>query len=315
MKRTLTAILLTVTLAAAQQVKSIKFEGLIHLSPEIAKEIVKIEPGERLDIKKVDEAIKRLLAQGYFEDIWVTENRGVLTFHFKEKPVISQIEFVGYGESKKDELLTQIGLKKGDIYDDRRIEKAVEKLRTIIEAEGYFDTVIEPKTETLENGSVKVKFLVNKGENIIIKRLNLCGAEHFSKGDIESVLANRERDFMGWLWGLNDGKVKIDQLKYDAPRIRDFYMRHGYLDAKVEQPLLRVDFNQYRAILDFKIEEGAVYRVDGVKIELSEPVIDIEDLKKDLKVDPGEIFNIDYLRQDMEKLKEKVANLGYAYVR
>ncbi len=315
MKRTLSAILLTATLAAAQQIEAIKFDGLIHLSPEIAKEIVKIEPGEGLDIEKVDEAIKRLFSQGYFEDIWVTEERGVLTFHFKEKPVISQIEFVGYGESKKDELLTQIGLKKGDIYDERKIESAVEKLRSIIEAEGYFDTVIEPETKILENGSVKVKFLVNKGENIIIKRLNLCGAESFDKGDIESVLANRERDFMGWMWGLNDGKVKIDQLKYDAPRIRDFYMRHGYLDAKVEQPLLRVDFNQYRAILDFKIKEGAVYRVEDVEIELTEPVADIKSLEEDLRVDPGEIFNIDDLRRDMEKLKEKIANLGYAYVR
>ncbi len=315
MKRIVSAILLTAVLAVAQQIKEIKFEGLIHLSPEIAKEIIGISPGEPIDIEKVDEAIKKLYAQGYFDDIWVTEERGVLTFHFKEKPVISQIVFVGYGESKKDELLSQIGLKKGDIYDERKIEKAAEKLRSIIEAEGYFDTAIEPETETLKNGSVKVKFVINKGENIIIKKLNLCGAEHFEKGEIESVLANRERDFMGWMWGLNDGKVKIGQLEYEAPRIRDFYMRHGYLDAKVDPPLLRVDFNQYRAILDFKIKEGAVYRVKDVVIELAEPVIDPKKLKEDLRVDPGEIFNIDDLRRDMEKIREKIANLGYAYVR
>ena len=315
MKRIVSAILLAAVLAVAQEIKAIKFDGLVHLSPEIAKEIIEISPGEPIDIEKVDEAIKRLFAQGYFDDIWVTEERGVLTFHFREKPVISQIVFVGYGESKKDELLSQIGLKKGDIYDERKIDKAAEKLRSIIEDEGYFDTTIEPEIETLKNGSVKVRFLINKGESIIIKKLNLCGAEHFEKGDIESVLANRERDFMGWMWGLNDGKVKIDQLKYEAPRIRDFYMRHGYLDAKVDSPLLRVDFNQYRAILDFKIKEGAIYRVKDVRIELAEPVIDPKELKEDLRVDPGEIFNIDDLRRDMQKLREKIANLGYAYVR
>ena len=315
MKRIVSAIMLMAVLAAAQQIKAVKFDGLIHLSPEIAKEIIEISPGEPIDIEKVDEAIKKLYAQGYFDDIWVTEERGVLTFHFKEKPVISQIVFVGYGESKKDELLSQIGLKKGDIYDERKIDKAAAKLRSIIEAEGYFDTAIEPETQKLKNGSIKVKFRVNKGENIIIRKLNLCGAAHFGKRDIESVLANRERDFMGWMWGLNDGKVKIEQLKYEAPRIRDFYMRHGYLDAKVEPPLLRVDFNQYLGILDFKIKEGAVYRVKDVQIELAEPVMDPKELKEDLRVDPGEIFNIDDLRRDMEKLKEKVANLGYAYVR
>jgi len=315
MKRVVSAILLMAVFAEAQQIKAIKFDGLIHLSPDIAEEITGIHPGEPIDIEKVDEAIKKLFAQGYFKDIRVTEARGVLTFHFKEKPVISQISFTGYGENKKEELLSQLGLKKGDIYDEGRIEKAEMKLRGMIEAEGYFDTVVETETTPLENGSVKVEFVINKGENIIIEKLDLCGAKHFDKSDLESVMANRERDFMGWMWGLNDGKVKIDQLKYEAPRIRDFYMRHGYLDAKVENPLLRVDFNQYRAILDFKIEEGAVYRIKDVEVDLLEPVIDVKLLKEDLRVDPGEVFNIDDLRKDMDNIKEKIANLGYAYVR
>ena len=306
---------MTVVFASAQQIKEIKFEGLLHLSDDIAQEITGIHPGEEIDIEKVDEAIRKLFGQGYFKDIWVTEEHGVLTFHFTEKPVISQIIFSGYGENKREELLSAIGLHKGDIYDERKIEKAEALIRGAIEAEGFFDTVVETEVTTLETGSVKVEFKVNKGENIIIRKLNLCGAEHLEKEDIESVMANRERDFMGWMWGFNDGKVKIDQLKYEAPRIRDFYMRHGYLDAKVDDPLLRVDFNQYSAILDFKIEEGAVYTVKDIQVELAKPVIDPVILKDDLKVDAGDVFNIDDLRWDMEKIKEIVANMGYAYVR
>lgn len=315
MKRFLSAILMTAAFANAQQIKEIRFEGLLHLSNDIAQEITGIHPGERIDIEKVDEAIRKLFAQGYFKDIWVTEEHGILTFHFKEKPVISQIVFSGYGENKRDELLSAIGLHKGDIYDEAKIEKAEALIRGTIEAEGFFDTVVETEVTPLETGSVKVEFKINKGENIIIKKLNLCGAKHLEKEDIESVMANRERDFMGWMWGFNDGKVKIDQLKYEVPRIRDFYMRHGYLDAKVEDPLLRVDFNQYTAILDFKIEEGEVYTVKDVQIDLAKPVIDPVILKDELKVEPGDTFNIDDLRKDMEKIKERIANMGYAFVR
>ncbi len=315
MKRFLSAILMTAAFANAQQIKELRFEGLLHLSNDIAQEITGIHPGEPIDIEKVDEAIRRLFAQGYFKDIWVTEEHGILTFHFKEKPVISQILFSGYGENKRDELLSAIGLHKGDIYDEAKIEKAEALIRGTIEAEGFFDTVVETEVTPLETGSVKVEFKINKGENIIIKKLNLCGAEHLEKEDIESVMANRERDFMGWMWGFNDGKVKIDQLKYEAPRIRDLYMRHGYLDAKVEDPLLRVDFNQYAAILDFKIEEGEVYTVMDVQIDLAKAVIDPVILKDELKVEPGDTFNIDDLRKDMEKIKERIANMGYAFVR
>ncbi|WP_201352561.1 outer membrane protein assembly factor BamA [Hydrogenimonas urashimensis] len=315
MKRILSAILMTAVFASAQQIKEIRFDGLLHLSDDIAQEITGIHPGETIDIEKVDEAIKKLFAQGYFKDIWVTEEHGILTFHFREKPVISQILFSGYGENKRDELLSTIGLHKGDIYDEAKIEKAEALIRSTIEGEGFFDTVVETEVTPLETGSVKVEFKINKGENIIIKKLNLCGAEHLEKEEIESVMANREHDFMGWMWGFNDGKVKIDQLKYEVPRIRDLYMRHGYLDAKVEDPLLRVDFDQYSAILDFKIEEGEVYKVKDVQIDLAKPVIDPVILKDTLKVEPGDTFNIDDLRHDMERIKESIANMGYAYVR
>ena len=301
--------------AYGQQIKEIRFDGLLHLSPDIAREITGLHAGEPIDIEKVDEAIRKLFAQGYFKDIWVTEENGILTFHFKEKPVISQIQISGYGENKREELLQAIGLKKGDIYDERKIERAEALIRDTIAQQGFFDTVVESEVTPLENGSVKVEFKVNKGENIVIERLNLCGAEHLDKSEIEKVMANREHDFMGWMWGFNDGKVKIDQLKYEAPRIRDLYMRHGYLDCKVEDPLLRVDFNDYKAILDFKIVEGPVYTVKKVEIDLTKKVIDPVILKDDLKVKPGDVFNIEELRHDMEHIKTKIANMGYAYVR
>ena len=314
MKRFLPLVLFAL-FAYGQQIKEIRFDGLLHLSPDIAREITGLHAGEPIDIEKVDEAIRKLYAQGYFKDIWVTEEGGVLTFHFKEKPVISQIVISGYGENKREELLQTIGLKKGDIYDERKIERAEALIRGAIAQQGFFDTVVESEVTPLENGSVKVEFKVNKGENIIIQKLNLCGAKHLDKSEIEKVMANRERDFMGWMWGFNDGKVKIDQLKYDAPRIRDLYMRYGYLDCKVDDPLLRVDFNDYKAILDFKITEGPVYKVKKVEIDLAKKVIDPVILKDDLKVKPGDVFNIDELRRDMEHIKTKIANMGYAYVR
>jgi len=87
MKRFFAAMLFTVIVAGAQEIRQIKFEGLYHLSDDIAREITGLHAGEPLDIEKVDEAIRKLYAQGYFKDIWVTEEHGVLTFHFKEKPV------------------------------------------------------------------------------------------------------------------------------------------------------------------------------------------------------------------------------------
>ncbi len=50
---------------------------------------------------------------------------------------------------------------------------------------------------------------------------------------------------MGWLPGLNSGVAHIDQLEYDSYRAKDVYMKNGYLDATVDDPLLKIDNGSY----------------------------------------------------------------------
>ncbi len=316
MKRRYMALLLVATLSHAKTIKEIKFEGLLHLSPAIAQEMVGLHPGDQLDLHKIDEAIKKLYAQGYFKDIWVEEDNGKLIFHFVEKPLIAAVEVLGYLENKKDEIDEILGLKKGDIYDEEAIERAKERIKERARSQGYFDTVVEVDTEKVGENSIKVTFIVNKGEKIIIQNLTLCGAKVFDKDDIEDVVANRERDrYLGWMIGFDSGELKLDQLELDAARIKNLYLTEGYLDVEVSDPFLRVDFDNYKAKLRYHIQEGARYSVASVEIKLLEPVIKKEQLLKELRLVPGKVFNIEKMRKDIETMKRKIADLGYAYVR
>ena len=115
------------SLLLAQKVTQIKFEGLAHLSPTVAKEIAGIRVGDELNAEKVNDSIKNFFSQGYFKDVWVDQQGGVLIYHFEEKLAIANVDIKGYGsgdEGKK--LLEGIGLKKGDLYDTRRVKKAKE---------------------------------------------------------------------------------------------------------------------------------------------------------------------------------------------
>ncbi len=316
MKKSWIALLALAAAMQAQTIKSIRFEGLMHLSPTLAKEMLGLHEGQELDMKKIDEAIKKFYSQGYFEDIWVDETFGNLTFHFKEKPLISQIEVLGYLENKKEELPDILGLKRGDIYDERAIAKAKARIIAQARSQGYFDTVVEVDTEKVGENGVKVTFVVNKGEKIYIDELTVCGAKLFDKDDIEDVIANRERNkYLGWMIGFDSGELKLDQLQYDSARIKNLYMTKGYLDAQVSDPFLRVDFDIYKAKLRYHILEGQQYKVAKVEIKLLEPIVEKKVLLEDLRLEPGEVFNIDKMRKDMEKIRKKIADLGYAYVR
>jgi len=300
----------------SQNITSVQYNGLLHLSQDVATEISGIHVGDAFDINKIDESIKKFYTQGYFSDIIVSASEnGGLVYDFKEKSVISQLQMNGYSsEDEQEALFTQIGLRKGDLYDSVKIESAKKNLIKKIESEGFYDTVVEIDIEPKEE-SIALTFEVNKGEKIYIEHIDFAGANTFDTTEIETALANQEEDFMGWLPGLNDGVAHMDQLSYDGFRAKDVYMQNGYLDATVSDPLMRVDSGSYKADVTYQIHEGEQYRINSIRLVGAVDGLDVAEVKGEFRALEGKIFNINKLRKDMAYLKEQVGNLGYANVR
>ncbi len=296
------------------KVKSISYVGLSYMSDMLANEIVKIRVGDIVDSKKIDTAVLALFNQGYFKDVYATFEGGILEFHFDEKARIAGVEIKGYGtEKEKDGLKSQMGIKKGDTFDEQKLEHAKTALKTALEGQGYYGSVVEVRTEKVSEGALLIVFDVNRGDSIYIKQSIYEGSDKLKRRVIESLSANKQRDFMGWMWGLNDGKLRLDQLEYDSLRIQDVYMRRGYLDAHISSPFLKTDFSTHDAKLHYKVKEGIQYRISDILIEIDNPVVPLKTLEKALKVKRKDVFNIEHLRADAQILKTEIADKGYAF--
>ncbi|BAF72940.1 outer membrane protein assembly factor BamA [Sulfurovum sp. NBC37-1] len=303
------------SLLLAQKVTQIKFEGLAHLSPTVAKEVAGVHIGDTIDSDMLDESVKNFFDQGYFEDVWVEQKGGTLIYHFNEKRAIAKVIVNGYGDDGK-KLLESAGIKKGDLYDEMRIERAKKTMQAALEAKGNYDSVVEVTTKPVGKNAVAVTFDVNKGEKIKIKKLNFIGAKALDKGDLEDSLVNQEEDALGFIpFFFHNGEVKVDQLEYDSYRVKETYMKHGYIDAQVSKPLMRVDYSSYSADVDYKINEGKQYKVGKVSVSQSIPGLSTEELASDLDLHSGRIFNITKMRKDMKMLENKAGDLGYAYAK
>lgn len=305
-------VMLATALLSAQRISAIKYEGLAHLSPSAASEISGIHVGDQMNTEKINQSIKNFFAQGYFKDIWVESKGSVLIYHFEEKVAIANIEIKGYG-SDGEKLLKSSGLKKGDLYDTRDVRRAKKAIISKLESEGYYDTVVEVSTSKISESSVSVVFEVNKGEKIKINQVNFIGAEALDEGDFDSLLVNKSHNtLLGMIPLFGAGDAQIDQLEYDSYRVKDVYMQNGYLDAYVSKPLMRVDFGSYNAVIDYKVKEGAQYRVGRVTVSQNLGMNN-QKLQDDLRLKKGRVFDIKRMRSDIKMLKEKVGNLGYAY--
>ncbi|MBF0983686.1 MAG: outer membrane protein assembly factor BamA [Campylobacter sp.] len=306
-----------ISVACAAQIKSIKFEGLRHLSPQVAQQISGLKVGDQITGENTDAAISNLFAQGYFSDVYISEQGGAVTINVTEKPTIAKVEIKNVVTNDRDKIKELIGLRSGQVYDEVAVKKAEARIKQYYEVKGFFDTVVEfyPKPINEDKSVILLTIEVNRGENIIIDKVNLVGADKLDYDDIEPAIANKEREILGWMWGFNDGKVKTAELPNDANRIQEEYYKKGYLDAHVSAPLLNADMNNYTADLTYYISEGERYTVSSIDIEYpSEIKLDKKDVIDDFKLQSGDKMNSSFLRRDIEKLETLVADQGFAYV-
>ena len=221
----------------ALPLKKVDFEGLSQLSNESALRITGLKIGEEINSAKINQAILNLYGQNYFDDIVVEQNGAVLKFIVKQRRSIAKIDITGVAANDKKQIDEVLNIKQGNLYDEAVIKEAAERIRMFYEVRGYFDTIVEYSTEPLTNSSgLQLNFEVNRGENIIIKNVHLSGAQKLDYGDVEPVIANKEKEFMGWMWGRNDGELRAFELSNDSARISDEYMKKGYLDVKLSPP-------------------------------------------------------------------------------
>ena len=153
-----------------------------------------------------------------------------------------------FTHTDKEEMKKVVSMKRGEVYDQEKAELAKLKIIKFYEDKGYFDTVVEiNQTPLSERLSTSLDFVINRGENVIIKSVNLCGAKELDYDDVEPNIANKSEEWLPWMWGFNDGKLRMNDLEHDAARIKDVYMQKGYLDCEVSQPFLKTYLDSYTA--------------------------------------------------------------------
>ncbi len=317
----------------ATTIKDIKFHNISRISEQIANESIDLKKGDQLDIKKVDEAIKEFYKQGYFNDIRVEEDNGIVNFYFKEKPTIGKLTINGYKQREEDLdlIYSAINLKKGSMYSKKRVEHAKKALLKELERENYINSVVEIETEEINEDSIAVTFNVNKGEEIVIKKVTYHGSKELNINDFEEITANKEEDSVSWFFGQNSGELMLEQLEYDSFRIKEKYYQNGYLDANVKKPFMKIDFASNQAQLDFFIKEGEQYFVGDITIYLNADILDPKTLYPKLTLNKNVSggtcwlfpsinffgdripFDISKLRKDVEMIKTALGDLGYAF--
>jgi outer membrane protein insertion porin family len=325
------------------RVEDVRIEGQRRIPKDTIRYQLQTKPGDRFSADVIRGDIKRLYAQGHFDDIRVDEEQGktgrIIIFSVKEKKTIRSVKYEGLNSITNSEVLEKLREKKATIsqesnYDPSKLKKAESIIKMMLAEKGHQDATIETTTEDIPTNSIAVTFKVNEGPKVRIQKIAIEGNKVFSDGQVKKTMKLIKE--AGPLTVFNSKDTYFDlKLADDITRIRMMYAEHGYVRANVLDPVVETKPKTLMRTLPFirppfpwgiplpfwkktldryyitiKIEENEQYRVGDVKVTgnklIPEPYI-----KAILGLIPGEVFNEERLRKSFDNLKKLYGAQGY----
>ncbi|WLI91451.1 outer membrane protein assembly factor BamA [Massilia sp. R2A-15] len=294
-------------------VKDIRVEGIQRTEAGTVFSYLPVRVGETFDDEKSITAIKALYATGFFKDVRLEEENGVLVVLVEERPAISTVDFTGTKEFEKDVLikaLKEIGVGEAKIFDKASVDRAEQELKRQYLSHGLYGVKITTTVTPIERNRVTVMFNVDEGDIARIKGINIVGNKHFTDKELRETMA---LSTSGWFtWYSKADQYSKTKLTGDIEALKSFYLNRGYLEVNIESTQVSITPDKKDIYLTINITEGEKYTVSGVKLD-GEMFGREEELKSLLLLKPGSTYSGELLTESNKRISDRLGTFGYAF--
>ncbi|MEM1432777.1 MAG: outer membrane protein assembly factor BamA [Pseudomonadota bacterium] len=295
-------------------VTDIRLQGLQRVSAGTIFNILPLKVGDSVDELAVRRLIRTLFKSGYFRDVRMSRDDGVLVVTVQERPAIETIEIDGNKAIKTDALLdglSQQGLREGEIFKQATLERVSLELERQYVAQGRYGAGIETTVKDLPRNRVSIKIDVEEGKTSGIRHINIVGAGDYSQRDLLDELELKHPSLMSFY--RNDDKYSREKLQGDIERLESFYRDRGYVEFRVLSTQVSVTPDKRQVYLTINVSEGEKYNIADVRLlgELNE--LDPDVLKSLVLVQKEQVFSQALVTASEERLTGALGNAGYTF--
>ncbi len=294
-------------------VKDIRVDGIQRTEAGTVFSYLPIKVGDVLDDTKAAAAIKTLYATGFFQDVKLKAQDGLLIVQIQERPAIAQININGAKEFEKDKLkegLKQAGLSESRIFSRALLEKAEQELKRQYISRGKYAVKITTTTTPLERNRVGINFDIEEGKTTRIRQINIVGNEVFSDSDLVGLFVLRIPGLLTWF--TKDDQYSKQKLSADLETLRSYYLDRGYLEFNIDSTQVSITPDLKDIYITINITEGPQYTVSDIKLAGNLLVPEAE-LRKLIKLEPGGVFNREKLTESIKLITDRLGDEGYAF--
>ena len=294
-------------------VKDIRVEGIQRTEAGTVFSYLPVKVGETFDEDKAAQSIRALFATGFFKDVRIEVENGILVVVVDERPAISAIEFTGIKEFDKEQLkkgLREVGLAESRIFDRATLEKAEQELKRQYLSRGRYAVEVKATVTPLERNRVAINFTVDEGEVAKIRQINLIGANALKEKDLLKLFTLTTP---GWLtWYTKNDQYSRQKLQGDLETLRSWYLNQGYLEFNVESTQVQISPDKRDIYITINLVEGEKYTVSSVKLA-GDLLLPEDELRKLVAIKPGDVYSRERLTETTKAISDRLGNDGYAF--
>jgi outer membrane protein insertion porin family len=294
-------------------IKDIRVEGIQRIEAGTIFSYLPVKVGDTMTDEKASQAIRALFGTGFFKDVSIEADGGVLVVAVQERPSIAQVDFIGTKEFEKDQLiksLRQIGLGDGRIFDRSQLDRAEQELKRQYLSRGRYAVTVTTTVTPLERNRVAINFTVDEGEVAKIQQINIIGAKTFREKDLIDLFISRTPGWMTW-WSKHD-QYSRQKLSADLEVLRSYYLDRGYLEFNIDSTQVTISPDKKDIFISISLTEGPKYTVSDVKVA-GELLLPEAEIFKLITVKPGDVFSRARISESTKNISERLGNDGYAF--
>ena len=295
-------------------VKDIRVEGIQRTEAGTVFSYLPVKVGDMLDDEHAAAAIRALFATGFFKDVRLEMQQGVLIVLVHERPSIASIEINGVKDIPKDTLqdnLKSVGLADGRIFDKSALDKAEQELKRQYVARGKYGVKVNTTVTELERNRVAITFNVVEGETSKIRQINIIGNQAFSE---KKLKASMQLGTPTWIsWFTKNDQYSKQKLSADLEILRSLYLDAGYLEFSIDSTQVSITPDKESIYITINLSEGAKYTVSDVKVSGPENILPHVETRKLIKIRTGDVFSRKELTESSKKIGDRLGEDGYAF--
>jgi len=297
-------------------ISELEIRGNRRVEADAIRARIRSLEGTLYDPAQIARDVRAVFQQGFFRDVrvYTEEVSGGLrvVFEVEESPVVREIAISGNENVDGDKIREILTLTTGSPLDFPLLRENVDRIAALYRSEGYYLARVDFEIEPITEGSIAINFEVDEREKLRLREIAFRGNEAFSDSELREGFTTKTWKFysLATSWFDKTGTYSEPVFLRDLRLVEKKYADNGYVQARVSEPV--IDANEEGLFIEVEIDEGEQFQVGDLVVQGDE-TIDLEALRKKIRLDEGEVFSRSDLTSDVETLEAHYTDRGFFF--